>query len=139
MPALFFIFTRFVLQLINMNKQLLNEIKEKLEKDKTALEEQLKTFADKDPNLKGDWDSKFPKFNGEFGGAALESAADEVEEYGTRLPVEHSMEIKLRDINIALEKIQKENYGKCENCRKEIDEKRLVVNPAARLCMNCQS
>lgn len=121
-----------------MNKQLLEELKEKLEKEKTALEEQLKTFADKDPNLKGDWDSKFPKFNGEFGGAALESAADEVEEYGARLPVEHSMELKLKDINAALEKIKNKNYGKCEGCGKEIDEKRLMVNPAARFCMKCQ-
>ncbi len=120
-----------------MNRKLLEELKEKLEKDKTALEEQLKTFADKDANLKGDWDSKFPKFNGEFGGAALETAADEVEEYGTRLPVEHSMESKLKDINIALEKITKNNYGKCEKCNKEIDEKRLKVCPEARLCMKC--
>lgn len=120
-----------------MNRNLLKELKEKLEKDKTALEEQLKTFAEKDANLKGDWDSKFPKFNGEFGGAALETAADEVEEYGTRLPVEHSMELKLRDINIALEKIVQDNYGKCENCKKGIDEKRLKIYPAARLCIKC--
>ena len=121
-----------------MDKQLINELKDKLEKEKIALEEQLKGFADKDPNLKGDWDSKFPKFNGEFGGAALESAADEVEEYGSRLSVEHSMELKLRDINTALENIVKGVYGKCENCGKEIDEKRLAVNPAARSCMKCQ-
>lgn len=121
-----------------MDKKLIEELKEKLEKEKTAIEEQLKTFADKDPNLKGDWDSKFPKFNGEFGGAALESAADEVEEYGSRLSVEHSMELKLRDINIAIENIVKGKYGKCENCKKDIDEKRLMANPAARLCMDCQ-
>lgn len=121
-----------------MNKKLIQELKDKLEKEKTALEEQLKTFADKDPNLKGDWDSKFPKFNGEFGGAALESAADEVEEYGSRLSVEHSMELKLRDINTALENIKRGNYGKCGNCGKKIDEKRLMVNPSALLCMDCQ-
>lgn len=121
-----------------MHKKLLKELKEKLEKDKTALEEQLKTFAEKDPNLKGDWDSKFPKFNGEFGGAALETAADEVEEYGARLPMEHSMELRLRDISISLEKIKKGGYGKCETCGKDIDEKRLRVCPEARFCMKCQ-
>ncbi|MBI2626258.1 MAG: TraR/DksA family transcriptional regulator, partial [Candidatus Nealsonbacteria bacterium] len=108
-----------------MNKELIQELKEKLEKDKTALEEQLKTFADQDPNLKGDWDSKFPKFNGEFGGAALESAADEVEEYETRLPVEHSLELRVKDINAALDKIKDGKYGKCEKCGENIDEKRL--------------
>jgi len=120
-----------------MNQKLIQELKDKLEKEKTALEEQLKGFADKDPNLKGDWDSKFPKFNGEFGGAALESAADEVEEYGSRLSVEHSMELKLKDIDTALDKIKNGKYGKCENCGKEIDEKRLMVNPSASLCMKC--
>lgn len=121
-----------------MNKELIQELKEKLEKDKTALEEQLKTFADQDPNLKGDWDSKFPKFNGEFGGAALESAADEVEEYETRLPVEHSLELRVKDINAALDKIKDGKYGKCEKCGENIDEKRLKIHPSARLCLKCQ-
>ena len=121
-----------------MNKKLLKELKEKLEKERAALEKQLKTFATQDPHLKGDWNSKFPKFDGEFGGAALETAADEVEEYTTRLPVEFSLETRLRDINLALEKIEKGKYGKCENCGKEIDEKRLKVYPAARFCLKCQ-
>lgn len=120
-----------------MNKKLIEELKDKLEKEKTAAEEQLKTFADKDTDLKGDWDSKFPKFNGEFGGAAMETAADEVEEYDSRLNIEHNLEIQLRDINIALDKIARNEYGKCENCKKEIDEDRLKVHPAARLCMKC--
>ncbi len=121
-----------------MDKKLLKEFKEKLEKEKTDVEEQLKTFAEKDPHLKGDWDTKFPKFNGEFGGAALEIAADEVEEYEARLPVEFSLEIRLRNINLALEKIGKDKYGKCEKCGKEIDGKRLKICPEARLCMKCQ-
>ncbi|MBI2450332.1 MAG: TraR/DksA C4-type zinc finger protein [Candidatus Nealsonbacteria bacterium] len=120
-----------------MNKNLVAELKEKLEKEKAAIEEQLKTFADKDPNLKGDWDSKFPKFNGEFGGAALESAADEVEEYEGRLSVEHTLELRLKNIDLALEKIANNKYGKCENCDKDIDEDRLKVSPEARFCMKC--
>lgn len=122
-----------------MNKKLLKELKEKLENERAVLEEQLATFADKDPNLKGDWDSKFPNFGrDETGGSALESAADEVEEYTTRLPVEFSLETRLKDINLAIEKIKIDQYGNCEKCQKEIDEKRLHVMPAARLCMKCQ-
>ena len=116
----------------------LKKFKEKLEKEKSAVEKQLKTFAKEDPHLKGDWDSKFPKFNGEFGGSALETAADEVEEYGIRLPIEFSLEIRLRNINLALEKIEKGKYGKCEKCGKEIDEKRLKICPEARFCLKCQ-
>ena len=121
-----------------MNKKLLKEVKEKLEKEKAALEEQLEKIATKDPYLKGDWDTKFPDFNEEFGGAALEQAADEVEEYDARLPVEFSLEIRLRNVNLALEKIKKGQYGKCEVCHKKIDEERLKISPEARLCMKCQ-
>lgn len=122
-----------------MNKKLLQELKEKLENEKVAIEKQLATFADKDPSLKGDWDSRFPDFGkDEKGGSALETAADEVEEYTARLPVEFSLETKLKDINLALEKIGNNQYGKCENCHKEIEEKRLKILPSARLCMKCQ-
>lgn len=113
-----------------MNKQ---AIKEKLLQEKEALEKQLETFANKDPVLKGDWDSRFPKFDGN-----MEEAADEVEEYSSRLPVEFSLETRLRDIALALEKLEKEDYGKCENCGKKIEEERLEVYPAARFCLKCQ-
>lgn len=104
-----------------------------------TVEEELKSIAKKDPELKDDWDSKFPKLNGEFGGSAMEIGADEVEAYGNRLPVEYALELKLRDVKLALEKIKKDagEYGKCEKCGKKIDEKRLKVHPAARLCMDC--
>jgi len=122
-----------------MNKKLINELKEKLEKEKVAIEEQLKKFAKKDEKLPGDWDTVFPKYNGgESGGAALEKAADEVEEYETLLSIEYTLEIKLKDINLALEKIEKRKYGICEKCGKEILIARLKVSPEARFCLKCQ-
>ena len=121
-----------------MDNKLIQELKKKLESDKKVVKGELEEIAKKDPHLKDDWDSKFPKLNGEFGGAALETGADEVEAYGNRLPVEYALELKLRDINIALEKIKKGGYGKCENCKKDIDIARLKVYPAARICMDCQ-
>jgi DnaK suppressor protein len=54
------------------------------------------------------------------------------------------LELKLRDVDIALEKIQKDlpaeagNYGKCEKCGKEIEEERLKAVPEARLCIKCK-
>jgi DnaK suppressor protein len=113
-----------------MNKQ---TIKENLEKEKTAIEIQLETFADKDPKLKGDWDSRFPKF-----GDNIEDAADEVTEYASRLPVEFSLETRLKDVNDALERLKNGQYGKCEKCGKGIGEDRLEVLPAARFCSKCQ-
>lgn len=121
-----------------MDRKNLKELKEKLEKGKGNLEKDLSSFAKKDEKPAGDWDTKYPHFNGGAGGQRLEEAADEVEEYTSRLPVEFSLETRLRDINLALKKIEKGQYGQCENCEKKIKEKRLKVLPAARVCMKCQ-
>lgn len=121
-----------------MNKKLLEELRQKLEKERAMIEEQLKRFAKKDEKLKGDWDTRFPHWGGEVGGAGLEKAADEVEEYEARLPVEYSLELKLKNIDLALEKIKKGKYGMCEKCGKKIDEKRLKIYPEARICLKCR-
>ncbi len=120
------------------SKKLLKELKEKLGEEKVLIETELEKFAKKDKKLKGDWDTKFPKFDGGSGSQALEDAADQVEEYVALLPVEHNMEIRLQDINLALEKIKKGKYGKCEKCGKKISEERLKIYPEARTCNKCK-
>jgi len=131
-----------------MDKRLLQELKLKLEKEKEVLERELKSFAEKDKKLKGDWDTRFPHLGDEAGGASLEKAADEVEEYSTRLPIEYTLEIKLKNVNLALEKIKKVakgellqehgKYGICEKCGKPISSKRLKISPEARFCLKCR-
>ena len=122
-----------------MDQKTLQELKDSLEKKKQELEKELEKFAEKDEKLKGDWDTRFPRYDGgETGSAALEKAADEVEEYSTLLSLEHNLEIRLKDIDSALEKIPKGTYGKCENCGKEISLERLKIYPEARFCLNCE-
>ena len=111
----------------------LAEYKAQLEKKKGQLETQLSSFATKDPNLKDDWDTKYPRVPE----GNLEEAADEVEEYSTKLHVEFSLENQLKDVNDALERIAKGEYGMCENCGNPIAPERLEVSPEARLCGNC--
>ena len=122
-----------------MNKNFLEEQKKRLEAMKKEVTEQLSQFASKDKKLKGNWQSRFPEFDGaETGGSKLEVAQDEVEEYLNRLPIEHILETKLEDINSALEKIKKGVYGKCEKCGRNISKKRLELYPEARFCLKCQ-
>lgn len=121
-----------------MTKSDLKKFREKLEKTKTELEASLKTFATKDPTAKGDWDSKYPEYSREDLNVNLEEEADEVQEYMTRLPVEHSYELRLRAISEALERIKKGTYGKCANCKSKIPRKRLEAYPEAKLCLTCQ-
>jgi len=121
-----------------MNKKLLQELKENLENKKEELEKMLKSFAKKDKKLPGDWDTRFPSWDGETGSAALEKAADQVEEYSTLLPIEYSLELRLKNINLALEKIKKGKYGMCEKCKKPIDVERLKISPETRFCKKCK-
>ncbi len=37
----------------------------------------------------------------------------------------------------ALKKIENGNYGICESCGQEIEEKRLLIVPAAEHCLKC--
>ncbi len=45
----------------------------------------------------------------------------------------------LLDVNDALSRIQKKTYGKCTDCGKVINPKRLDAVPHAKLCIQCQS
>jgi len=44
----------------------------------------------------------------------------------------------LKDIRQALDKLEKDIYGHCEECGQEIDHRRLEVMPFTRYCIACQ-
>ena len=116
-----------------MQKALIKKLKQDLEIKKSALEKELESFATKDKKTKDNWDVKRIIVKD----TDMEEKADEIEEYDNLLSLEHSLELKLKDVNLALEKIKKDRYGKCEKCDKEIEEKRLKAYPEAKLCMKC--
>ena len=122
-----------------MEKEFIEKIKDGLEKEKALIEKELQKFAEKDTKPTGDWDTRFPSHdNKETGSAALEQEADEVQEYATLLPIEYSLESRLKNINLALEKIKKGKYGICEKCGKEIPSERLGAASDARFCLKCE-
>ena len=116
-----------------MEKKLLEDLKNKLESERESIKKELENFAKKDDLPKGDWETKYP--NREDGDK--EEEADEVQEYENLLPVEYSLELKLKDVNLALEKIKSGTYGTCEKCGKKIEEKRLEACPEAKTCITC--
>lgn len=122
-----------------MNKEILEELKERLRQEKDSVEKELAKFASKDEKAEGGWTTKYP--NREDGDK--EEEADEVQEYDQMLALERSLEAKLKDIASALEKMEKGlhaqagEYGKCEKCGNDIERERLEAMPEARLCMNC--
>ena len=44
---------------------------------------------------------------------------------------------RVGQVNVALQKIDNETYGICENCDEEIALKRLDADPAAIYCIEC--
>lgn len=57
--------------------------------------------------------------------------------------VEHAMGLKamheegIKKVEDAISRINKDNYGVCKNCDKEIDEERLEIVPETSLCIEC--
>jgi DnaK suppressor protein len=119
-----------------MNKELKEKLKKELEKERNRVIKELEGFAKKDSKIKGNWKSRFPVDKNSDDNTE-EAAAERVEEYSTALPIEHSLELKLKNINIALEKMEKGKYGICENCNKKISIERLEICPEARVCLDC--
>jgi len=48
------------------------------------------------------------------------------------------LEGRLRDVNDALDRLMDGGYGRRTDCGEEIDDKRLVADPAASLCIACR-
>lgn len=118
-----------------MDKGLQKNLQNKLGEEKKRLIKDLRFFAKKDPQLKGNWLTRFPFFG--LSRSHKDESAEEIEGYENLLPVEHTLELRLKDIENALIKVKKDNYGQCEKCQKKIESKRLEVVPEARLCLKC--
>ena len=55
-----------------------------------------------------------------------------------QLAVSENDSRQLELIDEALERLEDEEYGVCQNCETEINPKRLAAIPWARYCLNCQ-
>ena len=117
-----------------MDKKVIEQLRTSLEEQKKSIQKELESFATKDPDLKHNWDTRYPKRED----ADKEESADDAQEYDNALSLEYSLEKRLKDVSLALEKIENNGaYGTCEVCGKKIDEERLMANPSARTCLKC--
>ena len=116
-----------------MQKEIVEKLKEKLQTEKEMLTKELEKFASEDKKLKGNWDAQYPKNDR----GNKEEEADDATEYENLISLEQSLELRLKAVSLALDKIQSKGYGKCEKCQKEIEQERLLAYPEARLCINC--
>ncbi|CAN5331035.1 hypothetical protein BH20ACI1_BH20ACI1_08520 [soil metagenome] len=106
-----------------MNKQILEEIKEKLIAERELL---IQKLAGKDLSVDA---SETP----DPVDLAVRNYSKNV-----MLAVSENESRQLLLINEALERIADEEYGACQNCEQEINAKRLNAVPWARYCLSCQ-
>lgn len=106
--------------------------KEKLEEELALMEKELEEVGRKNPDNKDDWEAEPADFDTDR--ADESEMADRMEEYGENTAVLKDLEERFNDIKDALKKIEDGKYGFCEVCGNQIEEERLIANPAARTC-----
>ena len=84
------------------------KIKEKLEKERDVLLEEVRDMGKLNPETFADYEEK----------------SSMIRDLGARL----------NNILRAIKGINRESFGKCEVCKKNIEMARLEANPAARTC-----
>jgi RNA polymerase-binding transcription factor DksA len=107
------------------------KIKEKLENERDMLLEQMKDMGRLNPET-GEWDTTPEEL--EFPESDENDKADRFEDFEARSSMMRTLEPRLNNILKALKGINKESFGKCEICKKDIEMSRLEANPAARTC-----
>ena len=115
-----------------MNSRFIQSMSETLNNERKELRQELSSFTDKNTQVAGDYVAKKPEY-----GDSLEDGAQETEDYERELPIEHSLEKRLFEIEDALKRMKEGIYGICEDCHEEITSERLQALPSARYCMEC--
>lgn len=98
-------------------------LKQKLEQEKNDILNELKKHKEV-PDFGNDTD--------------VDEETDESSAFGNELSIFQTYKTRLADIELALKKIEEGNYGICENCKKEISQDVLNINPESRLCRECK-
>lgn len=108
--------------------EFIEKMKSILEADKERLQKEVSRFAGD-----GSGEALFPDY-----GESEEDNALEVADYQTNLSIENDLQRSLRDVESALSRIEKGEYGICKYCEKPIEEKRLMARPTSSACITCK-
>lgn len=107
------------------------KIKEKLEKEKNVLVDQLRDIGKLNPET-NEWEA-IPEER-ESRESDQNDMADRFEDFEARSIMIKALESRLNSILSALKGLNRESFGKCEVCKKDIEMARMEVNPAAKTC-----
>jgi len=116
-----------------LDTQFIDQMKQELQ---VLKEKALKELADISDGKSADpkeWKARFPNR-----GDADDENAQEVAVFSGRLSLEKTLKKTLKDIDQALENINKGDYGICKHCSKPISEARLKARPTSSSCIDCK-
>jgi len=109
---------------VKMKKEKIETLKNKLIAEQHLLLDNLSSLNKKNLVIDSDGDE------------ADEIQANTIVEIDSALAARSS--VKLEKIKLALDKIDSDEYGLCEDCGEEIPEKRLDFNAFVPTCVKCQ-
>lgn len=103
--------------------------------EKAVLEAELSKIATKNPAIEGDWTALPPEVSDSTD--TMDEKAQNVTDYEERRAIEHSLELRLREIDDTLKKLTMGTYGICNTCANPIDAKRLAAMLVVNTCYSC--
>lgn len=112
-----------------LGQKLISGLKEKLLKEKVKSLAQIKELKKDDPFSDPDHASD---------NAAVDTDVREQVGHDTIEAEVKDLDRRVRDIDLALKKIHKKQYGKCDKCGKAIPTPRLKLVPEAQFCIDCE-
>ena len=126
--------TRYYIMHMKKHPELTEErmriLKQTLLAEKAKLEAELPSIGAQNPSNPADWVPNVSDLSTDE--ADRNEAADKFEELQTNMGIVNELEYRLRNINRALEKMEKGEYGFSEITGEPIEFDRLEANPAAR-------
>jgi RNA polymerase-binding transcription factor DksA len=107
------------------------KIKEKLEKERDALIGQMRDMGKLNPET-NEWEAT--PLEMDYVETDQNDMADRFEDFESKSSMIKVLEPKLQAVLLALKNINKESFGKCKICKKNIEITRLEANPSAKTC-----
>jgi len=110
----------------------LRKLDKDLEQEEKNLIDQLNRIANKNPQIRGDFEVRVPNYGDEN-----DENTQEAIDLDKNFALTQELETKLDSIRKTRQKIKEGAYGKCDNCGSEISPERLKVVPEAARCITC--
>lgn len=107
------------------------KIKEKLEKERDILLDQIRDIGKLNPET-NEWEA-IPEER-DSRESDQNDMADRFEDFEARSVMIKALEARFNNVLLALKGLNRESFGRCEVCKKNIEMDRMEVNPAARTC-----